>query len=178
MSLLQRLFTRSPDPKAAYLPAYEAVVSRGRAPAWYLDGVPDTMDGRFEMIAAVLCQILLRLEGEADMARPSVHLTELFVDDMDSQLRLMGTGDLIVGKQVGKMMSALGGRLTAYRDAANDAPAVKAALLRNMWAGIAPDDVIDAAATATAARLVGFADALRTLSSEAILAGSLPMIDD
>lgn len=172
MNLFQRLFARKPDPRQAYRPAYEAVVARGRAPAWYLDGVPDTLDGRFEMIAAVLAHVLLRLEADPAMAQPSVHLTELFVDDMDSQLRLIGTGDLVVGKQVGKMMSALGGRLTVYREAAGEATALRGVLLRNLWAGEDPGEALDT----TASRLAAFAAALVPLSADALLAGQLPEV--
>lgn len=174
MNLFQRLFARQPDPRQAYRPAYEAIVARGRAPAWYLGGVPDTLDGRFEMIAAVLAHVLLRLEADPAMAQPSVHLTELFVDDMDSQLRLIGTGDLVVGKQVGKMMSALGGRLTVYREAGGDAAALRAILLRNLWDGDDAGEAIDR----TAARLAAFAAALSPLSADTILAGQLPDVAD
>lgn len=172
MSLFQRLFTRQPDPREAYRPAYTAIVARGRAPDWYLAGVPDTMDGRFEIIAAILSHVLLRLEAEPDMAQPSVLLTELFVDDMDSQLRLVGVGDLVVGKQIGKMMSALGGRLTAFREAAGDVAGVRAALVRNLWAGVEPGESADL----TAARLANFAAALKPVSAHAILSGDLPAI--
>ena len=47
-------------------------------------------------------------------------LTELFVDDMDGQLRQEGVGDVVVGKHIGKLMSVLGGRLGAYRSALQD----------------------------------------------------------
>lgn len=172
MNLITRLFARQPDPRQAYRPAYEAVVARGRAPAWYLGGVPDTLDGRFELIAAVLSHVLLRLESEPSMAQPSVHLTELFVDDMDSQLRLIGTGDLVVGKQVGKMMSALGGRLTVYREAAGNSAALRGILLRNLWAGEDPGEALDT----TAARLAAFVAALAPLSADTLLAGQLPEV--
>jgi len=172
MSYFQRLFARKSDPREAYRPAYDAIVVAGRARAWYLDGVPDTLDGRFEMIAAILAHVLLRVEGEPETAQPSVHLTELFVDDMDSQLRLIGIGDLVVGKQIGKMMSALGGRLTAYRDAAGDAVVIRTVLIRNLWAGEDPGDAADKAA----ARLSAFAAALKPLSAEAILSGALPEV--
>jgi len=126
----------------AMLPLYRAVVARGRAPHWYLDGaVPDTLDGRFDMIAAVLAMVLLRLEehpGEqAVAAGPAAALTEHFVDDMDAQLRQIGFGDMVVGKQVGRMMAALGGRLGAYRDGLADG-GLGEALVRNLYRGDPP----------------------------------------
>jgi len=141
------------------LPLYNAVVTRGRAEHWYLDGaVPDTVDGRFDMIAAVLAMVLIRLEAEPAAAALSAHLTERFVDDMDGQLRQMGIGDIVVGKHIGKMMSMLGGRIGAYRDgiAAGD---LGPALVRNLYRGTAPDAVavahVAAALTALHAGLAG-----------------------
>lgn len=119
---------------------YEAVVREGRQPHWYVKGaVPDTVDGRFDMIVAVLALALLRLE-ELGAAQESAWLTELFVDDMDGQLRQEGIGDVVVGKHVGRMMSALGGRLSAYRAALKGEAHMHDALLRNLYRGTPPAD--------------------------------------
>src|SRR3546814_6821397 len=56
---------------------------------------------------------LFRSEGEP-LRQAAVDLTERFIDDMDGQLRQIGIGDFVVGKHVGKMMGALGGRMDAY----------------------------------------------------------------
>lgn len=133
-SFLQRLLGRD-DPKAGLMPLYHAVVAEGRQPHWYLQGgVPDTLDGRFDMIVAILAQVLIRLEA-LGAKQDSVWLTELFVDDMDGQLRQIGVGDMIVGKHVGRMMSALGGRLQALRDAGDDVEALKGVATRNLLGG-------------------------------------------
>lgn len=137
-SLFDRLFRRS-DPKDGLNPLYAAVVAAGREPHWYLAGsVPDTVDGRFDMIVAVLAQALLRLE-QLGAAQESVWLTELFVDDMDGQLRQEGVGDVVVGKHVGRMMSALGGRIAAYRPGLLEGGDLSDALARNLYRGAAPD---------------------------------------
>ena len=81
--------------------------------------MPDTVDGRFDMIAAVLAFVLIRLEQDPAAAATSAQVTERFVDDMDGQLRQMGIGDIVVGKHIGRMMSMLGGRIGAYRDGMN-----------------------------------------------------------
>ena len=127
MTLLQRLFAPRRD-AAALRPLYDLVVETGRDPAWYRDGgVPDTLDGRFDMVAAILSLVLLRLEAEGDAARrESVLLTEIFVDDMDASLRQIGIGDFVVGKHIGKMMGALGGRLGAFRSAVDEAASMAA----------------------------------------------------
>ncbi|MDR6789053.1 cytochrome b pre-mRNA-processing protein 3 [Sphingomonas sp. BE138] len=123
----------------AALPLYDAVVARARSPHWYVDGaVPDTLDGRFDMVAAVLAMVLLRLEDDPHGAEPIARLTERFVDDMDAQVRQIGFGDMVVGKHVGRMMGMLGGRLGAYRDGLSDGD-LDAALVRNLYRGIAPD---------------------------------------
>src|SRR3546814_2450379 len=86
MSILRRLFSND-DPRDALRPLYSAIVARGREPHWYAQGgVADTLDGRFDMITAILCLVLLRLEGAPETKQQSVWLTELFVDDMDGQI--------------------------------------------------------------------------------------------
>ena len=170
MSFLDRLFRRNADPRDAFRPLYDTVVARGRTPAWYLDGAPDTLDGRFDMIAAVLAHVLIRLEADPSAKQPSVYLAELFVDDMDGQLRQAGVGDIVVGKHIGKMMAALGGRLTAYRSAAGDAAALRAPLVRNLWQGADPGSAADA----VAARLAAFAATLTETPVATILSGTLP----
>lgn len=173
MSVLSRIFARK-DPRQQAMPAYERVVALGRDPYWYLDGgVEDSVDGRFEAVTTVLCAVLLRLEGDdADNAvrHFSVYLAELFVDDMDGQLRQNGVGDLIVGKHIGKMMSALGGRLGTYRDAlaTGDAAQLAEGLRRNLYRDA---QVSDAAVAASAQKLVDLSARLKALPITAIMQG-------
>ncbi|SFP95178.1 cytochrome b pre-mRNA-processing protein 3 [Sphingomonas rubra] len=136
MGWIDRLLGR--DTRDEALPLYNAVVARARQPHWYVEGaVPDTLDGRFDTIAAVLSMVMLRLETEPAGAQPAVHLAERFVDDMDPQLRQIGIGDIVVGKQMGRMMAALGGRLGAYRDGLATGR-LEEALVRNLYRGTAP----------------------------------------
>jgi len=137
MSFLSSLFARKDD-RAELKPLYDAVVETAREPHWYLDGgVADTLDGRFDMVAAILSLVLLRLEALEEQAT-SARLAEIFIDDMDGQIRQIGFGDLVVGKQVGRMVGALGGRLAAYRAGlAGEAP-LGEALVRNLYRGEAP----------------------------------------
>jgi cytochrome b pre-mRNA-processing protein 3 len=171
MSLLKRLFNRTPDPKEAMAPLYAAIVARGREPHWYLDGkVPDTLDGRFDMIAAVLSTVLLHLE-QAERPQENVWLTELFVDDMDGQLRQLGVGDVVVGKHIGRMMSALGGRLAAYRDGMAAGGDMADALRRNLYRG---EEVPPGAVAHVATGLRALARSLAAHPTERLLAGELP----
>ena len=92
---------------------------------------------------------------------------------MDPQLREVGIGDMIVGKHIGRLVSALGGRLGAYRDAL-DAPdraaAFEAALVRNLYAGVGPGAAALAHVRDTA---LAFADRLASTEADAILAGGI-----
>ena len=171
MSLLARLFSSRPDPREDLRPLWHRVVELSREPALYRDdGVADSVAGRFDMIAAVLALVMLRLERDG-MAQETVWLTELFVADMDSQLRETGVGDVVVGKHMGKLMSALGGRLGALREAlASDDPAMlEAALERNvtMSEGRGTGDL--------ARRLRAFAGRLAGLASDEVLAGRIAL---
>lgn len=173
MSFLRRLFSREPDTREAVRPLYGAIVAEARAPAWYLDGsVPDTVDGRFDMVAAVLSLVLIRLERDGDsMAAPSALLAELFVEDMDGQLRQLGIGDIVVGKHIGKMMSALGGRLTVYRDALTGDGDLAEALARNLWRG---EPAPAAGLEFDRQRVMALWTALDRAETATLIAGDLP----
>ena len=170
MAWLKSLF-RGRDRTAA-LPLYDAVIARARQPHWYLEGaVPDTLDGRFDMVAAVLAMVQLRLERDADGAGPSAMLTERFVDDMDAQVRQIGFGDMVVGKHVGRMMGMLGGRLGAYRDGLAGTGDMDAALVRNLYRGTAPDA---AALRHVRESLAGLHARTRQVGVPALMEGRLP----
>lgn len=169
MSLLQRLFG-DPRPRAALEPLYRAIVAAGRDSAWYCEGgVPDTLDGRFDMVAALTALVLLRLETEGDPGRdPSVLLTEIFIDDMDGTLRQIGIGDYVVGKHLGRMVGALGGRLAAFRDAAAGERDFVEAVRRNLYRDAPPSD----SALAFASEHLGrFADRLGATSAADLVEG-------
>lgn len=150
---------------------YRAAVARAREPHWYLTGgVPDTLDGRFDMIAAVLAMVMLRLEDDPGGAAAATHLAEAFVDDMDPQLREIGIGDLLVGKHIGRMMGMLGGRLGAYREAlaAGD---LAPALVRNLYRS-EPCDPVAVAHVAEA--MLALRERLANAETLRLIAGELP----
>jgi cytochrome b pre-mRNA-processing protein 3 len=169
MGLLKRLFGAPDRGTAPQL--YAAIVALGRAPHWYQAGeVPDTIDGRFDMIAAILSLVLLRLEKEPDAIPPSTALAECFIEDMDGQLREIGIGDVVVGKHMGRMMGMVGGRLGAYR-AGLAGEGLQGALVRNLYRGHAPSD---SALAHVGAALLSLRDRLTATPTAAILAGELP----
>lgn len=170
MSLLKRLFRSGPDPREKLRPLWHRIVELARTPAFYAeDGVADTVAGRFDMIAAVTSLVLLRMESDPELGAESVFLTELFVEDMDGQLRESGVGDVVVGKRMGKLMSVLGGRLGALRDALarEDNVQLAAALERNVTMLDGRDT------TALAARLREFQGNLAAIDSRNLLSGGI-----
>lgn len=136
--MLSRLFGKGSDSKEALRPLWHRMVEIAREKAWYADcGVADTVPGRFDAITLVMALVMLRMERDKpdddSLIAPSVRLTELFVDDMDGQLRQSGVGDLVVGKRMGKLMGVLGGRIGALREGlAEDDSTLIPVLERNM----------------------------------------------
>ncbi len=117
MSFLSRLLGTGPDPREAVRPLWHRVVELARKPEYYAEYmVADTVAGRFDMITAILSAVMVRAEA-SEMRSESALLAELFVEDMDGQLRQFGVNDVVIGKRVGRLMSVLGGRLGAYRGA-------------------------------------------------------------
>lgn len=169
LSLLSRIFGKAVDDRAHVRPLWHRIVEVAREPKWYAQlGVADTVAGRFDAVTLVLALVMLRMEREEKLIEPSVRLTELFVDDMDGQLRQSGVGDLVVGKRMGKLMSVLGGRLGALRDALPQGEtAVAEVIARNVTLveGVDPG--------ALAAEAVALARHLDTLSREDVLAGAI-----
>jgi len=167
LSFLQRLFGGRRE-RAALAPLYAAIVERARNPSWYREGqVPDTIDGRFDMVAALVALVLLRLEALGEAARaPSVLLTETFIDDMDATLRQAGIGDHVVGKHVGRMMSALGGRLAAFRGGVSPD-----SVRRNIFHEAPPSED---AVTLVSEWLARFSEDLGAADLDALVAGRLP----
>ena len=167
MSFLSRL-TRSRREDSDMRPLWHRVVEIAREKAWYQAGqVADTVAGRFDVITMVLAVVLLRMEREDALHAPSTRLTELFVTDMDGQLRQGGVGDLMVGKHIAKLMSTLGGRIGALRDALvlSDDAAIEAAIERNVTL------LEGASAAPMAALLRGLVRDLDVADAEALLAG-------
>ena len=135
MSFLARLFGTQTDPREQWRPLWHTVVEQARDPDWYrMCGVADTLEGRFDMVTLVLSLVMLRMEDDAELAPHTALVTELFVEDMEGQLREAGIGDPTVGKKIGTLMSSMGGRLGTYRQAlaAGDRAALAEALTRNV----------------------------------------------
>lgn len=116
---------------------YAECVRAGREPLFYQDfGVPDTLDGRFDMIVLHVALMVRRLSGEGLDGRDlsQVLFDRLFVD-MDRSVREMGVGDLSVARHIRRMMEAFNGRLARYDRAIStgDRLALREALRANIY---------------------------------------------
>lgn len=134
--ILSRLFKTKASLEEAAASLYRTLVAQARQPRFYADySVPDSVDGRFELLGLHMFFVLHRLKaGDAAAAELAQVLFDTMFGDMDRSLREMGAGDLGVGKRVRAMAEGLYGRMAAYEAGlATDDAALAAALRRNLY---------------------------------------------
>lgn len=140
--MLSGMFRTNPHDAAAR-DLYKAIVEQARRPVFYLEyGVPDSLDGRFELIVLHAFLVLRRLrQDQAQTAGFAQTLVDILFLDMDTSLRELGAGDLGVGRRVKTMAQGFHGRIAAYDEALEDDPgsALAAALGRNLYGTVTPD---------------------------------------
>lgn len=166
------LFGRKKHERAGY-ELYTAAVQAARDPYFYgrLD-VPDTMDGRFDMVGLHVFLVIHRIHSASEQgAKLAQAVFDAMFSDMDFTLREIGVGDMTVGKKVKAMWEAFHGRSTAYAAAldAGDVPALATAIARNVWRGREPDSN----ATALAEAVIRQSRHLAAQPVEALLAGQV-----
>jgi cytochrome b pre-mRNA-processing protein 3 len=155
---------------------YGAIVAQARTPALYTDlGVPDTVEGRFEMVVVHLGLVLRRL-GRGDGAARAVGqgTFDVFCTEMDDALRALGVKDTSVGKRMRSLAEAYYGRVAAYDAAlgAADAGALASALGRTVYGGGR-----SVAAPALAAYMLATDRALEVTPADRVIAGDIAWPD-
>src|SRR5918993_2789038 len=118
--MLSFLFPRLTPAQASRGSAlFAALVGEARQPHWYVEGqVPDTLDGRFAVLATVTALATVRLERGGEAARTeAVALAQRFVEAMDAEHRELGLGDPTLGRKVRKLVGALARRVELWRNA-------------------------------------------------------------
>jgi cytochrome b pre-mRNA-processing protein 3 len=90
---------------------------------------------------------------------------------MEGSIRELGTGDVVVGKRIGKMMGALGGRIGAFRSAVEQDEDFTAPVTRNIFRDAPPSPE---AVAFVSSRLRSFYTNLEAMDAAAILKGELP----
>ena len=137
---LASLFRRNRYRPLAYA-AYTSIVEQARAPDFFLRlEVPDTLDGRFEMIALHMFLVLNRLKAEHTATEEFAQaLFDAMFADLDRGLREMGATDMGVGKRVKEMATGFYGRIAAYeKGLKGDDLILSEALKRNLYGTVQP----------------------------------------
>ncbi|NQV84839.1 MAG: hypothetical protein HQ494_13590 [Rhodospirillales bacterium] len=151
---------------------YTTIVEQSRQPGFYQNcGVPDTPDGRFDMIVVHSFLVLRLLKGETgDAPDLAQAVFDLMFADMDQNLREMGSGDLGVGKKIKAMAEAFYGRVEAYEAGLTGEASLEEALDRNLYR----QTTIDPAQIASFARYMRReAGHLEEKTAKTLLAGDL-----
>ena len=123
-------------------PLFDAITSIAREPHWFVEGkVPDTLDGRFAVLATVTALAMVRLEREGTEGDAlSVALTERFIEVMESEHRELGLGDPTLGKTIRKLVGKLARRTELWRLATGDRLDWAEAARESVYKGeVAPD---------------------------------------
>lgn len=174
---LLALFRRKPLERPGFM-LYATAVEAAREP-WFFGeavGVPDTLDGRFDLVGLHAGLLIRRLHRDADPRGPEAAqaVFDAMFADMDSNLREMGVGDMVVGKRMRRMWEAFHGRTQAYGRAldAGDRAALAAALARNVWRAD-PDAPVPAGAPVLALHAERIAAALAAQRLESLLRGEV-----
>ncbi len=139
-------------PRGTIEAIYGMIVTQAREPIFYTDlSVPDTVNGRFDLLLLHMWLLLRRLRSAADGTSLSQALFDRFCEDMDDNLREMGIGDQTVPKRMQAFGEAFYGRTMAY-DQAVDAggEALASAIGRNILNGTEPGQASRLAAYALA----------------------------
>ena len=173
--MILSLFPRN-RPESTIRSLYGAIVAQARQPSFYREyDVPDTVNGRFDMIVLHLALFLDRAEAAGEPMRVlGQGVFDLFCGQMDGHFREAGVSDLKVPKEMREMAEAFYGRRSVYHAALAEPgnTALEAALMRNIYLG-------NDGASSGAARLAAYIRAAsERLSQEGALEGGrLPWPD-
>lgn len=135
---------------------YMTLVEQSRKPVFYSNfNVPDSVDGRFDMVCLHMALTLMRLrtEGRGGAALAQALFDTMFID-IDRSVREMGIGDLSVPRHVKRMMRSLKGRCAAYALAWESDSALEDALRRNLYGTIPDGEMVATGPMASYMRLV------------------------
>jgi cytochrome b pre-mRNA-processing protein 3 len=168
--MVMKLFRRRPAPTIETL--YGVIVAQARQPAFYAEyGVPDTVEGRFDMIVLHLALVVRRLRREGEGGRTvSQGVFDAFCADMDRNLREMGLSDMAVPRRMRRFGEAFYGRAAAY-DRALDEPGVDAGALARAVGRNLYGDEGHAGAAALAAYIEAAEQALLQTNGAEIIRG-------
>jgi len=137
------MFKKSANDELAHR-LYVEIVKQARQPGFYTElGVPDTPDGRFDMVLVHAYLLFRRMKDNHDQTNElSQAVFDLMFADMDQNLREMGLGDIGVSHRIKGMIKAFYGRVTVYDEgvAEDGDRRLKEALKRNLYRKSEPTD--------------------------------------
>lgn len=129
--------SRTAPIEAAAERLHDALIAQIRQPVFYTDfGVPDTFEGRFDLLVLHAGLVLRRLRDLGPEGRDIAQtLVDLMFARFDVAMRELGVSDIGVPKRMKRMAEAFKGRTAAYDQALarDDLPALAAALARNVF---------------------------------------------
>ncbi|KQO80354.1 ubiquinol-cytochrome C chaperone family protein [Rhizobium sp. Leaf262] len=131
------LFKKKNNNQAIVDRQYTTLTTAARHPDFYLHlNVPDTVMGRFELLAIVMILYFRRTKSSATSGQEiAQEIIDAFFQDLDHSMRELGIGDQGVPKRMKKFAGMFFGRLESYAAALDnaDAEALAAALTRNIY---------------------------------------------
>lgn len=109
-------FFRKNEAHANAVAIYRVIASQARNGFFYTDlGVPDTVEGRYEMLTAHMYPVLRHLKNHDGASRDFAQtLFDVFFKNMDDSLRELGVGDMSIGRKIRAMAESFYGRVGAY----------------------------------------------------------------
>jgi cytochrome b pre-mRNA-processing protein 3 len=149
-AMLSFLFRRLTDKPASGGALFDALTSEARQKHWYVEGsVPDSLDGRFAVLATLTAIANVRLERDGDEGeRLSVALAERFIQVMESEHRELGIGDPALGRTVRKLVAILAKRTGQWRSVSHGEANQVAATRESLYRGAVPAGALEDSAAA------------------------------
>lgn len=180
LSKIARIFAPKPEMLTAHT-LYISALGQARNPFFYEQlCVPDTIDGRFDMVVLHVSLINDRLRECGEKTEPlRGALVDSFMADMDQTLREQSIGDSGILHKVQRMGEAYFGREKTYFESLNNTEKLRGALLRNVY-NCTEDDASDGARDGASHMCDYCQEAqnhLRAQAAEALMAGNVTWPD-
>tara|TARA_B100002052_G_C15803055_1_gene562107 strand:- start:403 stop:939 length:537 start_codon:yes stop_codon:yes gene_type:complete len=133
---INRFFSKTRQDKLASN-VFKIIVDQSREKYFYTNlGVPDTLEGRFELIVLHTFLVVRCLKNNKTMKKFGRDIMTVLFDDFDLSLRELGVGDMGIGKKIKVMADSFYGRCKAYEEGLNSGDKeIEEAIIRNIYRG-------------------------------------------
>lgn len=157
---------------------YEYAALTARKAVFYESlGVPDTIDGRFEMMSVHVGFLIVGL-NKADQEKLAQKLFDVNFKITDKALREIGVGDLSVPKHMKRMMKGFKGRVQSYANAIDDKQdkALEEAICRNIYGTLKDEEIEPAHIMAMAYYIKQISETMRGKDVHGLLGYNFPEV--